>query len=340
VPEAPRVVCVGCGTELAPALLSCPACHRLVHAERLKLLAAQADQATERGDTQTALVAWRAAHELLPAGTGQSQAVSARIAELSRRAESTTTAVAQPPTSGSQSGRKLGIVGVLGGLLWKLKFALVFAFTKLKLLLFGLTKMSTLLSMLLSWGVYWSLWGWKFALGFIAAMYIHEMGHVAALRQLGIRATAPMFVPGLGAFVRMDQYPQTPREEARVGLAGPIWGLGASIAALLLHVALGSPLFGAIARSSAWLNLFNLLPLGPLDGSRGFQALSRSGRWLVVGAFGIAWFFSHESLLVLLALAGGFRAFSSQAPAENDTRTLVEWLVLIAALAAIAALHV
>src|SRR5439155_143942 len=83
--------------------------------------------------------------------------------------------------------------------------------------LLGLTKASTLFTMLLSAGVYWAAWGWKFALGVVLSIYVHEMGHVQALQRYGIKATAPMFIPGVGAVVRLKQYPASPRD-ARVGL--------------------------------------------------------------------------------------------------------------------------
>jgi len=114
---------------------------------------------------------------------------------------------------------------------------LLVAFSKGKLLLLGLTKISTLASMLAFFAVYWSLFGWRFALGFVMSIYIHEMGHVMALRRYNIAASAPMFIPFFGAFVRMKQYPGNVGEDARVGLAGPIWGLGSAVAAWLAALA-------------------------------------------------------------------------------------------------------
>src|SRR5207302_3963478 len=98
--------------------------------------------------------------------------------------------------------------------------AALFLLTKGKLLLLGLTKATTFFSMLLSLGVYWAAWGWKFALGLVLSIYIHEMGHVFALRRLGFKASAPMFIPGLGALIRLRQHPANPREDAEIGLAG------------------------------------------------------------------------------------------------------------------------
>ena len=138
--------------------------------------------------------------------------------------------------------------------------------------------------MLLSMGVYWTAWGWRFALGLVLSIYIHEMGHVAALQRYGIKATAPMFIPGFGAMVRLNQYPANPAEDARVGLAGPLWGLGAAVFAYAVFLATAIPFWAAIARTGALINLFNLLPIWQLDGGRGYlgplvrPALDADGR--------------------------------------------------------------
>ena len=102
---------------------------------------------------------------------------------------------------------------------------------KLKFLLLGLTKASTFVSMFAFFGVYWSIYGWPLALGLVLSIYIHEMGHVAMLRRLGIAAGAPMFIPGVGALVMLKQHVADPLTDAKIGLAGPVWGLGAALAA-------------------------------------------------------------------------------------------------------------
>jgi Zn-dependent protease len=152
--------------------------------------------------------------------------------------------------------------------------------------LVGLTKLPTLLSMLL----YTRLGGGggvAFGVGLVACIYVHEVGHVAALRRYGIAASAPMFVPGLGALVRMKQYPSDAHEEARTALAGPLWGLGASLAAAVLGYLAAWPSALAVGSLSARLNLFNLIPVWQLDGSRGLRALSRSER-VILGLIGLA----------------------------------------------------
>ena len=149
-----------------------------------------------------------------------------------------------------------------------------------------------------------------------------------------------MFIPGLGAVVRMKAYPQTAREDARVGLAGPIWGLGAAIAAAMAYWATGFELLAAVASVGAWINLFNLVPFWQLDGGRGFRALSKTGRWLMVVLIAACGLATQEGLYLLLGIAAVIQCFSRGAPAETDRRTLVEFAVLLVALGAVSAIPV
>ena len=332
--------CPQCGTEMSPTLLGCPRCGRLVHAERLKALAAEAEQAEHNGDYSAALAAWRQALTLLPPGTRQQQVIVGRIEKL----VSSAPAAAAMPASGSpgHKGRAGGLAGIgaLGLLIWKFKFIAVFLLTKAKFLLLGLTKASTFLSMFLSLGLYWTAYGWKFALGLVVSIYIHEMGHVAALRRFGFPATAPMFIPGLGAVIRLKQHPVNPIENSRIGLAGPIWGLGAALAALAVYAATEWPSWLAIARVGAWINLFNLIPFWQLDGGRGFSSLNRQQRWLAVAAIGAAWFVTAEGLLLLLLIAGVVQAVNPAAPEKPDRVGLAQHILLVGVLSALCLLEV
>jgi Zn-dependent protease len=309
-----------------------------VHAERLTELGARAEEAERAGRTGEALESWRDALVLLPPGSRQHARITERIRTLGeaapRRGER---APGRRPGAGT-----LAAVGGLGLLLWKLKSALAFVSTKGKLLLGGLTKASTFFSMLLSFGVYWSVFGWKFAALLVLSLYVHEMGHVASLRRHGIRASAPAFIPGLGALVRLEQRPATAREDAEVGLAGPEWGLAAALACWGVHLATGSGAWAAAARIGAWINLFNLLPVWQLDGARGFAALTRPMRFAVAAALGGAWLVVQDGLLLLLALvAAGRAALSSPASAEEaEPRILLRFLVLVAALSALCLIEV
>ena len=359
-----------CGTELPSNFLVCPSCHRLVHKDRLTHLTREAKSYEEAGDLRAALMGLREALTLLPAGTQQHTRLSARTTRLSDAVDrgEGLDASTSAATSSSSSTRVDGGVdystgpaypdtpstakkdnsllragasaGGVGLLLWKFKFILVFVATKAKLLLLGLGKASTLLSMLVSLGVYWTIWGWQFALGVVLSIYVHEMGHVAALRRFGIPASAPMFIPGFGAVVRMETYPQTAKEDARVGLAGPIYGLGCAALVAAAYYATGYPLLAAIASVGAWINLFNLVPIWQLDGSRGFRALSKLDRWIFVVLAGTCGLFFDEGLYLAIAAVGVFQIFSSEAPAEGDRRTATEFAVLLVGLGLIAALNV
>lgn len=285
-----------------------------MHAEDLKRLADEAERARAGGDLASSLGAWRQALDLLPPGTRQHQAVAATIDSLSLAAEG----APAPP-----SARKAGTSGLAKGTIGI--GALGLLLSKGKLLLLGLTKAGTLLSMLAAFSVYWTLWGWRFALGFVASVYVHEMGHIAALSRLGIKATPPMFIPGIGAVVRLKQYPISPRENARVGLAGPIWGLGAALAAGTVFLATGSQTWGAIAQVGAWINLFNLLPVWQLDGARGFHALARGQRWIATVLILAMWLVTKEGLLVLLLLGAAFAAWRGSETSDGDNRALIEY---------------
>ena len=328
-------VCPSCGTELAPTLLRCPACRALAHAGELARLAREAGEHEAEGRREEALGAWRTALSLLPADAPQAEPIQRRVAALVEAGAGAEAAPAPPDAWRRFGPWAFGLLLVL----WKFKFILVFALTKAKFLLLGLTKASTLLSMLAAAGVYWSLWGWKFAFGIVGSIYIHEMGHVAALRHFGIKASAPMFIPGFGAVVRLHQHPATTGEDARVGLAGPLWGLGAALAALGIYLATQAPIWAAIARFGAWVNLFNLLPFWQLDGGRGFRALSRHQRWLAVAALGGIWFLTSEPLLFLLGIAGVVNAMS-EAPEEGDNAMLGLYGALALLLALLSRLEV
>lgn len=331
-------VCRDCGTEIGARLLACPACSALVHVGDLQRLAAAAKAA----ETPTeALVHWREAFALLPHGSRQQQVIAAKIEGLV--AEADRSPLPGRPKTKISWGKVAGGAGVVALFLAKFKFVILFLLTKGKLLLLGLTKMSTLLSMFVSFGFYWTVLGWKFAAGLILSIYVHEMGHVAMLVKLGVKASAPMFIPGLGAVVRLREHLPTAREDARVGLAGPVCGLGAAVAAWLLGMGFQSPLFLAIAKFGAWINLFNLTPVWQLDGSRAFRALTRWQRAVATGTVAVAFFCTtadvHGMLLLVLAVAI-FRLFGKNAPAEPDPQALAEYVILIAGHSLLASLHV
>jgi len=148
---------------------------------------------------------------------------------------------------------------------------------KLKALLLLLPKLKILTtsgSMLVSVGAYSLIWGWKFALGFVVLLFVHEMGHVIQLRREGIKASAPVFIPFLGAAVWAKSLGDNALAEARVGLAGPVLGSIGAAACIPIADATGNDFWRALAFTGFFLNLFNLLPVVPLDGGRAMAAMA------------------------------------------------------------------
>jgi Zn-dependent protease len=330
--------CSQCGGALAPGLLSCPSCGHLVHAGTLAKLAAQAESAEQVGDVSAALTSWRDVLELLPADSRQYAVIAQRIQVLSGKVDE---GAAAPGPSAWRKGAA-GAGGV-AALLFKFKALLIPLLTKGKFLLLGLTKLPTLLSMLTFFAVYWAAWGWKFGLAVVLSIYIHEMGHVWMMRRYGIRSTAPMFIPFFGAFVRSRQPVATRLEAARVGLAGPLWGMAAAGAAYGLYALTEDPFWGAVARLGGVINLFNLIPIWQLDGGHGVQSLTRGQRWLVaVAAGGMYYFTSQEHaqnvFLLILLFCAVFRAAFGEAPKTRDDFGLFQFVLLILILGALAAI--
>ncbi len=147
-------------------------------------------------------------------------------------------------------------------------------------LLLKLKYVSLVLTMLASIAAYSLFFGWSFAVGIVLLILVHEMGHVIELRRQGVPASAPLFIPFLGAFVNMKGTPRSAYQEALSGLAGPIVGTSASIVVAFWANATGSSFLMALAFFGFFVNLFNLLPVLPLDGGRAAAAL-HPALWLL-----------------------------------------------------------
>jgi Zn-dependent protease len=160
-------------------------------------------------------------------------------------------------------------------------------------------------SMAVSVAAYASIWGWKFALGFVLLIFVHEMGHVVVLRARGIRAGWPVFLPFLGAFVSMKSMPRSVYEEAESALAGPITGTAGALAVGYIGHVDGSTLLQSLAFTGLLLNLFNLLPALPLDGGRVAGAL-HPVIWLggLLALLGFEFYRPSPVIPVLLVLGG------------------------------------
>ena len=156
-------------------------------------------------------------------------------------------------------------------------------------------------TMLLMVGVYMQLWGWRFALGFVLLLLVHETGHLIVAKKFGLKVGAPVFIPFMGAFIALKEAPRNAWMEACVGIGGPLLG---SVGALVCH-AMGeffaAPIFLALGWFGYVLNLFNLTPSGVLDGGRIATALSR-WLWLPGFAFLIWWGWKFPNFVIWLMI--------------------------------------
>jgi len=193
-----------------------------------------------------------------------------------------------------------------------LVIALVKWGAKLKGVLLLLPKLKILTTsgtMLVSIGAYALIWGWKFGVGFVLLLLVHEMGHVFQLRREGIEASAPMFIPFLGAVVAAKSLGKDALAEARVGLAGPILGTLGAAAVVPLYWLTSNELFLALAFVGFFLNLFNLLPVVPLDGGRAMAAMAP---WMWFAGFAgliVLTFAFPNPIMLLILLFGGMETW-------------------------------
>lgn len=205
----------------------------------------------------------------------------------------------KPPSKAAEWLKKLGPVGVallfVAKLLGKLKFLV------LPLVKFGVPILKTGGTTILSIWFYAMTWGWWFAVGFVLLIFVHECGHLLVARKFGLKVGAPVFIPFMGALIALKEAPRNAWIEACVGIGGPLLGsLGAAVCAGVFLVT-GQPLFQALAYTGFFLNLFNLAPVGFLDGGRIATALS-PWMWLAGFAILVAMVFSRPNFLLILIL--------------------------------------
>ena len=310
-------LCPRCGTGLAPGLLRCPACRSLVYADVLGELSHRADGAAAEGRLADATHLWHQVLDFLPPDATQRGPIDAKLEALGARMER-----GEGRAASKSAGSRRGVWAAAGA-------GFLFLLTKGKVLLLALPKGGALLSMFAFLGIYWQAWGWAFAVGLLVSIYIHELGHVVALKRYGVPVSAPMFVPGLGAFVRHGVLP-TARIGARVALAGPAAGLLAAAVAIGVYLATGDKYWAAIAHLGALINFANLIPVWRLDGARAITALDLKGR---VG-YGLALVavaaVVRDPFAMLIAIAAGV-ALALGGKGKTGDRGALEYALLVIA---------
>src|ERR1700694_1292417 len=202
--------------------------------------------------------------------------------------------------SPAPSGNR-GILSGLGAALlavWGfLKYGLLFAF---KIPAFG-----TIVSLVISFGGYALFYGPWFAVALLTMIFVHEMGHVVEIRRQGMQATAPIFIPFLGAAIFQRSHPTDALKQAQIGIAGPIAGtIGATIA-FALYAATKSDILLFTALIGFYINLFNLIPIWQLDGS---WILAPVSKWFMVGGYALLavgalfFHFLFSPLIIIIAV--------------------------------------
>ena len=296
----------------------CPQCHALVHAEELERLAAQARALEDRGEWAEARAAWLEALKLLPADSTQAGWVRTHTAQLLAKQSA-----ASQQDSARQWTRRLGPLAPVA-----------IALSKAKGLL-ALFKLKFLFSLAAFLAVYWSLYGWKFGLGFALLILMHEMGHFIDIRRRGLPADMPVFLPGLGAYVRWQALGVPLATRAAVSLAGPLAGLLSACGCYLIWLQTHSFIWAALARASAWLNVLNLIPVWALDGGQAAGALDKQERiWVLTSCLAL-WWLLGQNVFFLVALGAGYRLFTKDFPSAPSRTTTAYFIAVLAGLGAV-----
>lgn len=288
-----------------------------MHGKKFEEISAEAERLEKRSHFRTAREAWLQALPLLPADSEHAEWVRRHADELANR-----------PVAGTDSKSKwakrlgpLGPVAVMAA--------------KAKTLLLALSKFKFLLSLVAFIAVYWAVWGPKFGIGFAALILIHEMGHFIDVKRRGLPAEMPVFLPGLGAYVKWKALGVSTETRAAVSLAGPFAGWIASMICLAIWWKTGDSLWAGLARVSAWLNVLNLIPLWMLDGGTAANALGRTQRFLVSTAGVALWLALGETVFFLVAAGAAVRAFTKDVPEKSSPLITAYYLAIMVCLGAV-----
>jgi Zn-dependent protease len=289
--------CSNCGTSLDPGVLVCPNCRKFTHSKELEELANRSRQLTAAGQLTAARDHWAAVLNLLPPESSEYAGVQRELQRLDARIS---------PKAQTDWKKRLGPLGVGLAALAKYKTALLVLLTKGKFIL----------SILAFLGVYWSLFGWWFAVGLTGSVFLHEMGHYLMARRFGFAAELPMFLPGFGAFVKWNGAGVEPGIRAQISLAGPLFGLLSGLVAYGIYLSTGQAVWLALAHFAGWINLLNLIPVFIFDGASAMNALGSQGRMAILLVSIVMFFVLNEFLFVFIAIATGYRLFRRDFPAE------------------------
>jgi Zn-dependent protease len=309
--------CRNCTQDIPAGALACPQCHTLVHAGELERLAAAAKELESKSQPRAARDRWLEALALLPKDSQQAEWIRQHAKDLLRQALDS-----EAPQRQNKWVKRLGPLGPVAVLAAKAKMVILAVF-----------KLKFLLSLAAFLAVYWALWGPKFGIGFAVLILIHEMGHFIDVKRRGLPAEMPVFLPGLGAYVKWQALGVSLETRAAVSLAGPLAGWIASMICLAIWWKTGDPLWAGLARVGAWLNVLNLIPVWILDGGTAVTALGRTERFILL-AVGLALcFFLNETVFLLVAAGAAYRAFTKDIPTKSSNMITAYYIAVMVCLA-------
>ena len=294
--------CRGCSRELPPGALACEFCHTLVYSDRLDQIAAAAKALEAQGHPDQARERWLSALALLPPTSTQAQWIQDHARTL-QTADSAGLSASVPATvprvNGNASGRGL------------LRIAAVFSFIAFAAIYSRVSG------------------GAQFGVGFATLILLHEMGHYIDIRRRGLPADMPIFLPGLGAYVRWRALGVSLETRAAISLAGPFAGFLSSAACAVLWWQTHDPYWALLARVGAALNLLNLIPVWVLDGGQAALALGKRDRIALFIASVVLWIFLREGVLLVVAAGAVYRAFFARDLPSHSSPGITTYFVAV-----------
>jgi Zn-dependent protease len=280
----------------------CDECRALVYASELQQISFHAKSLEREQQYREARDEWANSLKFLPVDSKQAVWVREHIAEL----EQTASAAADLglATDAKQKAAKSSVIAFL------VSFALFIAFETM----YG---------------------GLAFGIGFSVLILLHELGHFIDIRRRGMRADLPIFIPGMGAFVRFRTSLISPQVRAGISLAGPFAGFLSAAGCAAIWYVTGERYWAWLAQSGAWLNLLNLTPVWILDGGQAASALDRGQRFVILATAVVLWALTKETAFFVVAAGALYRVFAKDTPAQPSPVMAYYFFLLMALLGAV-----
>jgi Zn-dependent protease len=275
------------------------------------------------GDLQAARERWQACLPLLPPKSKQAAWIRDHVRELETNTAGPQSAQPAAPKT-PKWAKWLGPLAPIAIFL-----------AKFKVFFLAIFKLKFLFSFAAYIGLYWAMWGPKFGIGFAVLVLIHEMGHFIDIKRRGLPAEMPVFLPGLGAYVRWKAMGVTLETRAAVSLAGPFAGFLASVVCGLLWYKTGDAVWSALARTGAWFNILNLAPIWILDGGSAAYALSKVQRGAVLVVSAALGYVLHDVVFWIVAAGTVWRLFTRDDPEEPSSFITAYFIAVLVGLAVI-----